>query len=48
MIRLTKQSMEFLIEDIVDAVESTYDRDEQFAMVKEILEGEGLAEVIEN
>lgn len=48
MSRLTKESMELLIEEIVDAVESTEDRDEQFEMVKTILEGNGIVEVIED
>lgn len=46
--RLTKESMELLIEEIVDAVESTEDRDEQFDMVKEILEGNGIVEIKED
>lgn len=45
--RLTKESMELLIEEIVDAVEFTDDRDMQFKMVKEILEGNGIVEIIE-
>lgn len=32
--RLTNESMELLIESIVDAVESTDDRDMQFELVK--------------
>lgn len=48
MSRLTKESMELLIEEIVDAVESTEDRDVQFEMVKTILEGNGIIEVIED
>ena len=34
--KLTKESMELLVESIVDAVESTRDRDLQFEMVKTI------------
>lgn len=36
--RLTNESMELLIESIVDAVGSTEDRDMQFELVKTILE----------
>lgn len=45
---LTKESMELLIEEIVDAVESTEDRDEQFEMIKVILEDNGIIEVIKD
>lgn len=34
---LTRESMELLIESIVDAVESSENRDEQFELVKTIL-----------
>lgn len=44
---LTKESMELLIEEIVDAVESTDDRDEQFKAVKEVLEANGIYEMEE-
>ena len=43
---LTKESMEMLLEEIIDAVESTDDRDVQFDMVKTILEDNGIVEVI--
>lgn len=42
---LTKESMELLIEEIVDAVESTNDRDEQFEVVKVVLEANGIYEM---
>lgn len=42
--RLTSESMELLIESIVDAVENTEDRDMQFEMVKTILEDNGIIE----
>lgn len=42
---LTKESMELLIESIVDAVESTENRDEQFELVKTILEDNGIMEI---
>ena len=42
---LTRESMELLIESIVDAVESTENRDEQFELVKTILEDNGLMEI---
>ena len=42
---LTKESMELLIEEIVDAVESTDDRDEQFEMVRTILIDNGIVEI---
>lgn len=45
MFRLTKESMELLIETIVDAVESTDDRDEQFEMVRTILIDNGIEEI---
>ena len=42
---LTRESMELLIESIVDAVESTENRDEQFELVKTILEDNGIIEI---
>lgn len=45
--RLTKESMELLIEEIVDAVESTEDKDIQFEMIKTILEDNGIVEIKE-
>lgn len=42
---LTKESMELLIEEIVDAVKSTDDRDEQFEMVRTILIDNGIVEI---
>ena len=45
--RLTSESMELLIESIVDAVESTDDRDLQFELVKTILEDNGIVEIKE-
>lgn len=45
MFSLTKASMELLIEEIVDAVESTDDRDEQFEMVRTILIDNGIEEI---
>lgn len=44
---ITKESMELLIEEIVDVVESTDDRDTQFEMVKAILEDNGIVEIEE-
>ena len=44
---LTKESMELLIEQIVDAVESTDDRDVQFQMVRTILTDNGIMEIEE-
>lgn len=44
---LTSESMELLIEEIVDAIESTENRDLQFAMVKTILEDNGIIEIKE-
>ena len=43
--RLTSESMELLIESIVDAVENTEDRDMQFEMVKTIHEDNGIVEI---
>ena len=45
MFWLTKESMELLIEEIVDTVESTDDRDKQFEMVRTILIDNGIEEV---
>ena len=45
--RLTNESMELLVESIVDAVESTDDRDMQFELVKTILEDNGIVEIKE-
>lgn len=45
--RLTSESMELLIESIVDAVEFTDDRDMQFKLVKTILEDNGIVEIKE-
>lgn len=45
--KLTKESMELLIEEIVDTVESTEDRDTQFEMIKTVLEGNGIVEIEE-
>ena len=45
--RLTSESMELLIESIVDAVESTDDRDIQFELVKTILKDNGIVEIKE-
>lgn len=44
---LTKESMELLLEEIVDAVESSDDRDEQFKSVKQVLEANGIYELEE-
>ncbi len=43
--RLTSESMELLVESIVDAVETTEDRDMQFEKVKTIFEGNGIVEI---
>ena len=45
--RLTSESMEQLIESIIDAVESTNDRDMQFELAKTILEDNGIIEIRE-
>ena len=42
---LTKESMELLVETIIDAVESTDDRDKQFEMVKTVLTDNGIEEI---
>lgn len=42
---LTRESMELLTESIVDAVESSENRDEQFELVKTILEDNGIMEI---
>ena len=43
-LKLTSQEMEAFIESIVDAVEYTDNRDEQFEMVKTILNNYGIVE----
>lgn len=43
--KLTTESMDLLVESIVDAVETTEDRDIQFEMVKTILEDNGIIEI---
>lgn len=43
-----EESMELLIESIVDAVESTDDRDMQFEKVKTILIDNGIIEIEES
>ena len=45
--RITSESMELLIESIIDTVESTDDRDMQFELVKTILEDNGIVEIKE-
>lgn len=47
MSRLTKESLELLLAEIVDAVESTDDRDIQFEMVNTILIGNGIVEIVD-
>jgi len=42
---LTSESMELLVEQIVDAVESTYDREEQFKAVETILIENGITNI---
>lgn len=42
---LTTESMELLVESIVDAVESTDDRELQFSLVKTILTDNGIVEI---
>lgn len=44
---LTKESMEMLIEEIIDAVEETENRDMQFYYVKTVLEDNGIYELNE-
>lgn len=48
MTKLTKESLNLIIENIIDTIEITDDRDKQFEMVQIILESEGLIEVIED
>lgn len=44
--KITEESMKFLTEEIVYAVESTSDKKELFEVIKEILESNGIVEVI--
>lgn len=46
MCRLTKEGIEMLLEEIVDSVEMTEDRGEQFKLVRVILESNGIIEEI--
>ena len=48
MTKLTKESLNLIIENIIDTIEITDDRDKQFEMVQTILESEELIEVIED
>ena len=43
--RFTSESMELLVEAIVDAGETTEERDMQFEIVKTILEDNGIIEI---
>lgn len=47
MCRLTAESMEALIEEIVDAVEMTEDREKQFELVRVVLESQGIIEEVQ-
>ena len=47
MTKLTRESLELIIENIIDTIEIIEDRDKQFEMIQTILESEGLIEVIE-
>lgn len=47
MCRILEEGLEMLIENIVDAIESTEDRDIQFDMVKTILIDNGIVEIVE-
>lgn len=47
MCGLTKESIELLIEEIIDAVEMTEDRDEQFELVRVVLESQGIIEEVQ-
>nr|DAN90648.1 MAG TPA: hypothetical protein [Bacteriophage sp.] len=42
---LTTGSMDLLVESIIDAVESTDDRDLQFELIKTILSDNGIVEI---
>lgn len=46
MCRLTKESIEALIEEIIDAVEMTEDRVQQFEFVLAVLESQGIIEEV--
>lgn len=47
MCRLTTESIEALIEEIVDAVEMTEDREKQFELVRVVLESQGIIEEVQ-
>lgn len=47
MCRLTKESIEALIEEIIDAVEMEENRDTQFEFIRVILESQGIIEEVE-
>ena len=46
MCGLTRESIEALIEEIIDAVEMTEDRDQQFELVRTVLESQGIIEEV--
>lgn len=45
--KLTTESMDLLVESIVDAIESTDDRDLQFELIKAVLSDNGIIEIKE-
>lgn len=47
MCGLTRESIELLIEEIIDAVEMTEDRDQQFELVRTVLESQGIIEEVQ-
>lgn len=47
MCGLTRESIEALIEEIIDAVEMTEDRDQQFELVRTVLESQGIIEEVQ-
>lgn len=47
MCGLTKESIEALIEEIIDAVEMTEDRYQQFELVRTVLESQGIIEEVQ-
>lgn len=47
MCRLTCESLDALLEEIIDSVEMTDDRDEQFILVQTVLEDNGIVEIVD-
>lgn len=45
---ITRESLEILLEEIIDAVDETSNRDLQFEFVEQILIANGIIEIVED